>query len=118
MQSRTLNESNHPASATTNLAEGTASSPRDTSDSRTSSAGDARETLRCASLVLLCLAGGVLGGLGGLLGGGALVATESDPAQGRGAEGRTGGGDHRERRSRRVRFRRGRIDVGGRQLRG
>lgn len=74
----TLNKGDQATGATTNLAEGVADAASSSSQSRSSGAGNARETL-------LGLAGGLLGSFGGLGGGGALEAAGSE-AESRGAK--------------------------------
>lgn len=74
----TLNKGDQATGATTNLAEGVADTSSSSSQSRSSGASNARETL-------LGLAGGLLGSIGGLGGGGALEAAGGE-AESRGAK--------------------------------
>lgn len=82
----TLNEVDQLAGSSTDLAERAGEATSSAGNGRSSSAGDARQALRSLCLVLLGLGGSVLGGLRGLVGGGALAAAESELAQSRRAE--------------------------------
>lgn len=84
-----LNEVDQLAGSSTDLAERVGDATSSAGNGRSSSASDARQALRSLCLVLLGLGGSVLGGLGGLVGGGALAAAESKLAQSRRAEHRT-----------------------------
>lgn len=82
----TLNEVDQLAGSSTDLAECAGEATSSAGNGRSSSAGDARQALRSLCLVLLGLGGSVLGGLRGLVGGGALATAESKLAQSRRAE--------------------------------
>jgi len=73
-----LNKGDNLASAAANLGQGATQALRSTSQSRTSSAGDARQALLSPRLVLLRLSGRILGSLGGLLGGCALESAAGE----------------------------------------
>lgn len=77
--SHTLDEVDEPPGATTELAQRVPNAPGGAGDSRARGAGDARQALRglCCRL---------LGGLGGLLGGGALEAAGGELPEGQVAE--------------------------------
>lgn len=84
--SRTLNEADELAGASTDLAERVGEATSSSGNGRASGTRDARQPLRSLCLVLLGLAGSIFGGFGGLVGGRALEAAEGKLAQGRRAE--------------------------------
>lgn len=83
----TLDESNKPSCAATNLPEGVTQALHGTADSRSSRGRDPRQTLGSLRLEVLCLLGrlgrGVLCGLGGFSSRGLASATVADSELGR-----------------------------------